>query len=162
MKSKFEKVLSIILICLLVAIGIAVAVLYIIMPDVVKDGFEYVVDLLNKPLPIVGLTTSAVLIFLWQVIVRVRFGKGAIAKYDQKCQENTEMILEEKNNIKNEREENAKERKENREMINELRNQLVEVCKTSPNIKINELGERIAKETFGHEQEEVDNSSEKE
>ena len=47
-------------------------------------------------------------------------------------------------------------------MITELKNQLVEVCRTSPNIKINELGERIAKETFGHEQEEVNSGSEEE
>ena len=96
MKSKFDKVLNIILISLLVALGISIAVLYVINPTMVKEWFEYVVDLLNKPLPIVGLTTSAVLIFLWQVIVRVRFGKGAINEYQKKCDDNRQLILDEK------------------------------------------------------------------
>lgn len=162
MKKKIDKVLWIIFICLFVALCTAIAVLYAINPDMVKEWFEYIIDLLNRPLPIVGITSAAVLIFLWQVIVRVRFGKSALNQYEQKYQDNRAMILEEKQNIAEERKEIAQERKDNRAMIGELRNQLVEVCKTIPNLKVNELGKKIEKESVDNEQEKIDSSSEKE
>ena len=138
MKSKFEKVLNIVLFSILGACAIAILVIYIISPSLVQSGFEYVVDLLNKPLPIVGITVGAVLIFLWKVIVATNYGKKQIASLEKQYKEKYEQLKSEKEKLEQERE-------ENKEQIRNIENSFVELCAIFPNKKVNDFGENFAK-----------------
>ena len=74
-----KKALKIIGIILLSLLFIAAIVLYAIFPTQTQDVLTNIWAILNTPLPIVGVTTIAILFFVWQVIVRTNYGKQAIA-----------------------------------------------------------------------------------
>lgn len=54
----FNKIINIILISLAVTIGVAFIVLYIIDKTNATSTLDYIVEILNKPLPIIGITTG--------------------------------------------------------------------------------------------------------
>lgn len=140
--NKAKKVISIVLICLLIAFGIYVLVSFIINKDGTMYWINYIIDLFNKPLPIVGLTTSAVLLFVWKVVITTNYGKAKLHEYDLKRQE---LEKEHKEFV------NDANSKIN-ELINEnqeLRNELIKVCALSTNKKINEFGKVL--ENYGKE-----------
>ena len=65
---KLNKVLAIILAFL----GIALIVLYLVLPTQFKECFEYVYGLLNEPLPIVGVSALALGYIALQIVKYVR------------------------------------------------------------------------------------------
>lgn len=125
----------------LVAFGVANTVLYLIFKqdylDVLKQGY----DLINEPLPIVGVTASAVFIFLWQVFVRAKYGKSQINTIKNEYAEKNEAY---QNKIETQdrliKLQNAK--------ITKLENHLIEACNTMPNRKVKAIGKKIEKESF--------------
>lgn len=140
--NKSKKVISIVLICLLIAFGIYVLASFIINKDGTMYWINYIIDLFNKPLPIVGLTTSAVLLFVWKVVITTNYGKAKLHEYDLKRQELEKEHQEFVNDA------NSKIN----ELINEnqeLRNELIKVCALSTNKKINEFGKVL--ENYGKE-----------
>ncbi|MBO7716029.1 MAG: hypothetical protein J6S85_20865 [Methanobrevibacter sp.] len=140
-----KKVIKIIGICLLISLSICVCVLYAIYPNQTKSVTEQVWATLNTPLPIVGVTTVAILIFLWQVIVKTNYGKKALAKIQKEYEEKYNALLEEKEKIMIEKENNQKE-------IEYLRSRIIDVCKTIPNVKVNKIGQDIEQENeYGNE-----------
>lgn len=140
-----KKVIKIIGVCLLISLSICVCVLYAIYPNQTKSVMEQVWATLNTPLPIVGVTTVAILIFLWQVIVKTNYGKKALAKIQKEYEEKYNALLEEKEKIMIEKENNQKE-------IEYLRSRIIDVCKTIPNVKVNKIGQDIEQENeYGNE-----------
>lgn len=144
-----KKALKIIGIVLLASLSIYILVSFIINKEGTMYWINYFINVLNKPLPIVGLTTGAVLLFIWKAIVKAKYGQKAIDKYKEENQKTKEKYEE---LLKEERAKAKQEREANRKEINELKSDFVEVCKTFPNIKINALGEKYAKELeYGEE-----------
>ena len=134
----------------LLGIGIGLLVtfaLYVLISFIVnKDGTMYwinqVIDWLNKPLPIIGVTTLALLIFVWKVVVATNYGKAKLLTYDKKVKE-----LE---NAKEEFELAANEKIKELEQDNDkLRAQLIHVCELSTNKKIKDFGKEL--EEYGEE-----------
>ena len=76
--NKAKKIIGIILICLLVAFGLYVLVSFIVNKDGTMYWINYFIELLNKPLPIVGVTTLAVLIFVWKLVIASNYGKAKL------------------------------------------------------------------------------------
>ena len=149
MKSKFDKILNIILISLLVALGISIAVLYAINPTMVKEWFEYVVELVNKPLPIVGVTTLAVLVFVWKLVISTNYGKAKLSLYDRKQkeleQEHENFVSDAQSELQIVKDENAL-----------LKGFIIHICELSTNQKIKNYGKELleygkAKETIDGE-----------
>ena len=64
----FNKIINIILISLAITIGVAFVLLYIIDKTNATNTLDYIVEILNKPLPIIGITTGAVLLFVWKFL----------------------------------------------------------------------------------------------
>lgn len=154
-----KKALKIIGIVLLASLFIYILVSFIINKEGTMYWINYFINVLNKPLPIVGLTVGGVLIFVWRVLVETKYGEQAINKYkleNEKTKRKYAELLEEKNK------ELKEERECNKQEINEIKSAFVEVCKTFPNIKINALGEKFEKELLEHGEEKVDSRSEKE
>lgn len=151
---KFKKIISIILISLLFAFGIYVLVSFIINKDGTMYWINYVVDLLNKPLPIVGVTTTAVLIFAWQIFVKTNYGKKALGNIKDEYQKRYDQLKAEKDALE-------QERKENKEEIEEMKNCIIKLCALIPNKKVNDLGDKFAKGLDYGETKETTNSETK-
>ena len=119
-------------------------VFYIVKPNETKAFFNNVWDFLNKPLPIIGITTLAVLLFVWKVVVATRYGKKALEKIETTYQKKIELLNEEKKAIKQ-----LETKCQNR--IDYLEDTIIQVCATIPNVKVNALGEKIKELEYGEE-----------
>ena len=144
-----KKALKYILIGLFLTLGIALVVLYIIFPADTKNNITYVWNLLNTPLPIIGVTTFAILMFAWQFFKNSQYGKKKIAEYQQELAK----IKQEKEDFVSGANEKIKELLENNA---ELKGYISHICELSTNIKIKNYG----KELLEHEKETVDSETE--
>ena len=134
----FKKVLLAILISLAVAFGIYVLVSFIVNKDGTMYWINKVIEWVNQPLPIVGVTTLAVLVFVWKLIVTTQYGKAKLAAYDNKVAK----LEQEYENYKTDAENEKQELKEQNE---KLRAQLIHVCELSTNKKIKDFGKELEK-----------------
>lgn len=131
-----KKVIKYILFGLLFASIITFLVFYITKTNDTRTFINNVWAFLNKPLPIIGVTTIAVLFFIWKVVVATNYGKKKL----QELNEEKEKIIKEKNDFVN---------KANSELqkcynkINDLRHELANACNLSTNQKIKALGKEI-------------------
>ena len=147
---KFLKILSIVLICLAIALGIYILVSFIINKEGTMYWINYFVDLLNKPLPIVGVTTAAILIFVWRLFVSTKFGQNTINEIKREYQEKYDQLKAEKDALE-------QERKENKEEIEKMKNCIIYLCSLIPNKKVNDLGDKFAKGLeYGNREETID------
>lgn len=161
-----KKVLKIVLVALLISLSIASIILYAIFPNESKEFVTNFWDVLNRPLPIVGFTSAAVLIFIWRVFVSVHYGKKRLEQYKGENQRFKEELNNEKQanklELERQKEEVIQERKTNKEEIAYLRKQLVEICNAFPNLKVKQIGKNIEKESnnYGERKEGIDNNPE--
>lgn len=143
-----KKVLKGILLTLLVLCGIALIVLYIIFPNETKANISYVWGLLNTPLPIVGISIVAILVFVWQFFSHSQYGKKRINELQNKIEE-----------LKQEKQDfvfGANEKIEELENHNaELKGFIADICELSTNIKIKNYG----KELLGYGKETIDSET---
>ena len=132
----FKKVLLVICISLSVCLGIAITVFYIVKPDLAKEWFEIIVYYANKPLPIVGVTTLAVLVFVWKLIVTTQYGKSKLAAYDNKVA----RLEQEYEKYKTDAE---KEKEDLKKQNDELKGFICNICELSTNQKIKNYGKEL-------------------
>lgn len=133
-----KKVLKIIVASLLICVVITGVVFYLISPSQTTLFISRIWKALNTPLPIIGITTIAVLFFLWQVIIKTRFGKKALSD----LQENYQKRFDE---LKVEREKLELEKEKNKQLIEEIEKHFIELCGIIPNKKVNDLGNSFVK-----------------
>ena len=142
--NKLKKVLIIILVSLLALLGIFILVSFIVNKDGTLYWINYFVDLLNKPLPIVGVTTLAVLIFVWRLIVSTNYGQKVISG-----------LRQELNSIKAEHEQykidSENEKAELKQENAILREQVSKGFSLSTNKKIQEYGKELLEYGKGKE-----------
>ena len=128
--------------------GIAIAICYIVIPNETKSAIDIVVGYLNTPLGIVGGTTIT-LGFVAGVIIKVVYDryKDTIRKDFEQAKQYAE---EQKEQAKGYYELAIQEREEIIDIlssystrIDEIKNYVVKICKTSPNAKINAFGKEI-------------------
>lgn len=133
---KFDKVLNWILFGLFATCLVASIVCYLVNPAMTQSFFNYLLDLLNRPLPIIGVTTLAILVFIWKVIIATNYGKAKLAKYDQKQKE-----LEEQYN------QFVMDCQKRIDMLEKAtgftKEKLYELCALSTNKKIKEFGKEL-------------------
>ena len=138
-----NKTLKIILFCLLAALVVGCFIFAIVDPVLFKKCLDYLIEIINKPLPIIGITTGTLLLFIWRLIVSTNYGKKKIKSYDEKLHEIKTANAE----IEKLKSENVK-----------LRGRLVEICSLSANKKIKNYGKGL--ENYGEER--INNSTEEE
>ena len=125
----------------LIVFGIVNTVLYLIFKDEYLDVLKQAYNLLNEPLPIVGITAASIFAFLWQVLVRSRYGKGQINAIERKYQEKSEAYeatIEKQNKLISLQD--AK--------IVKLESHLITALNVMPNKKVKAIGKEIEKESF--------------
>lgn len=136
MKKINNKVFKIILSIILVLLGIGLVVFYVIDQTSAKSLLKKAISVLNQPLPIVGITVGALLIFIWRLIISLNYGKKTLETYNAK--------LLEIEQAKKEFFENANAKINELEQDNQaLRSQLSAVCELSTNKKIKDFGKGL-------------------
>lgn len=136
MKKINNKVFKIILSIVLALLVIGLVVFYVIDQETFKSLLESVISVLNQPLPIVGITVGALLIFMWRLIISLNYGKKTLETYNSK--------LLEIEQAKKEFFENANAKINELEKDNQaLRSQLSAVCELSTNKKIKDFGKGL-------------------
>ena len=136
-----KKVLAIILAFL----GIALIVLYLVIPTQFKECFEYVYGLLNEPLPIVGVSALALGYITLQIVKYIRTTHPSKELNEMRESHNQYMANSEK------------EKQALKEQNNELKGYIAHICELSTNQKIKDYG----KELLGYGREETTNSETK-
>ena len=149
-----KKALKITFSIVLVLCGIAYVLCYIFLKEQTKEFTQNVIDLLNKPLPIIGVSTGVVLFFIYKCFVSTKYGKKRINEFKEENDNLRHEIAEYKQII-----DLALNNCEN--SVNELKNDILETkeyviegFELNKNIKIKE----IAKKMRGVEDEETINS----
>lgn len=134
-----NKKVKIALWCLFAIVSIAVLVLYIVFPGQTTYYFNCVKDFINKPLPIVGISLSVIMIFVYKVVVSTRFGQKKLAEYKEKL----DLLHNEYDEFKAHMDEKTIETKEYieelKEIIRNTQEQLNKACELSKNVKIKGL-----------------------
>lgn len=136
MKKKTIKIALFVILFLLFATAI---VLYCIFPEQVRGFALRFYELLNQPLPIVGVTATAVLIFVWKIIITTNYGKKKLIAYDEKQKQLEKEYQEFLDSANSE----INELKEENELLKE---KLAYICSLSTNIKIKSIGKELDNE----------------
>ena len=136
--SKVKKVFLYILLCLALALLGWCFVSYIINPSGTTWTLNYIWSLLNEPLPIIGITSIALFVFIWNVVVFIR--KNQPKKELSALRQENEKL----------KQENEKFKKQAQQELLDLRalhqkstEQLSYVCSMSTNQKIKNFGKEL-------------------
>lgn len=97
---KFYNVLKAILISLLVVVGIAVVIGYIFWQQQTKEILDMVVNFVNKPLPIVGVSLVVVFMFVYKCFVTAKYGKSEINELKDKYEATKTQVYEKEVELK--------------------------------------------------------------
>ena len=152
---KVTKVLSIIGLCFILALLIAIGVLYVIYPTETKHYAKIAWDWLNYPLPVVGVSVLVITTLLWKIFINSSFGKKQINEFKRKAQETND-------NFDNLLKQTNKEKAELIEIINQYRKELdsykeyiARICEAIPNKQVKLIGAELneRKETVNNETE---------
>lgn len=118
------------------SLGIGYYVWYLLDTDGAVRFMKYIVEFINRPLPIVGVTVAAVLVFVFKLIVNVNYGKKRIGEYEANMNQMKEDYETFKQFIEEEKNKLAK-------LNEETHNQLATVCQLSTNKKIKDFGKEL-------------------
>lgn len=118
------------------SLGIGYYVWYLLDTLRATNFINYVIDIINRPLPIVGVTVAAVLVFVFKVIVSINYGKKRIGEYETNMNKMKEDYETFKQFIEEEKNKLAK-------LNDETRNQLAAACQLSTNKKIKDFGKEL-------------------
>lgn len=144
---KFIKVFSYFF---LVAIIISIALCYIIIPERTKLAFDVVVEYLNKPLPIAGVSIITLGLVVYVILEKTKLGRKILSTMKNEfdnfkkdyAEQKEQLIAKEKELEVNKREQLAYLSSYN-ERIDKLETFVIKVCETSPNAKIKALAQEI-------------------
>ena len=154
--SKFKKTLLIIGAILFVLLVVAFVVCFHFYPEQTKTYVMTAWDWLNKPLPVVGVSTLFICILIWRIFVSTSYGKKQVNLFKTQAEETKHQF----ECLKAEYETKIRDFEtiidKYREELDKYREGGAEVCRNMPNKKIKELGVKY----YGEEREEtVDNKA---
>ena len=137
-KNVFKRVLTI----LAFIIGIALLVIYVIFPNEFKSTAKLILDFLNAPLPVVGVSLVVLGVFVLKMVKYIRNTKPS--------QELREMRDMHKEYVEN----SEKEKQDLKDQNKEFRGFIAHVCELSTNQKIKNYGKELL--SYGEEETEVE------
>ena len=152
---KCKKVLLAIAIILVIALSITLTVFYIVDKNGTQAVLDNIWNGLNRPLPIIGLSTLVIAITIFKIVVGIRFGKNKIAQIEQTYQEKVNELMQMNNDLIDFKNGIVDRVKKGEECI-------VETCKVIPNVKVNAIGQKFEKGLDYGTQEETTNNNPKE
>ena len=143
-----KKALKITGICLLALGCLAYLLCYIFLKEQTTYFTECVIDFINRPLPIIGVSLVVVFIFVYKCVVATRFGKKAIADYQNKLDKAQKEWEQEKLSMKEEIALYKAKIDEYKQYGKQVKDYFVEFCELSHNVKVKQLGEKIKESAY--------------
>ena len=145
-----KKVFKVILYSFLFVGVIALVVCFLAIPEQTKNFFDIIIDYINRPLPIIGVSTLVLCIFIYKVISNTSIGSKGLKKLLENFSELKNKYDELENKVKEyelkykdyEDKSNALIKSFSIEIDN-LYLALVNTCKQSPNKKIQNMALEI-------------------
>jgi len=160
---KFLQVLKVLFYTSLVLGVIALVVCYITIPQETKLAIDVVVEYINTPLPIIGVSILVVGVFAYKIISTTSIGKKGLGTLKSDFSKVQNTMKEYDALIKEKIAELEKKEKEIKGIldgysteIDTLTDKLAKVCETSPNVKIKALGYEIKGEIKEIKQETIE------
>lgn len=153
---KFLKFLKVFVLVCLVLGALALVGCYIAIPEQTKNAIDIVMEYVNRPLPIVGVSLLTIGCVIYFIFSKTSFGKKSLNAIRSELKDFTEETNH-KVEVAKEYYEKAEQTKEEIKAIlgaytseiDNLTNYLVKVCETSPNVKINAIGKEITDKING-------------
>lgn len=147
-----KKVFKIVGICTLLSGLLALALCYIIIPEQTNSAADVVVEYLNKPLGIIGGTTLTLGLVIY-IIVKLVYDryKDRVLSHLNNTEKEFKDYVDSKEQLASDFYDSAlKEKEEIKAMLNSfysqidiISNELIKVCETMPNAKVNALATEI-------------------
>ena len=129
---KNNKALKNFLIIFGLILGVALLVLYVIFPNEFKNAINKFWAFVNEPLPVVGVSLLIIGGFIWKILR----GKAKIKELEERYKAKLDELNGKKDDLSDIKE------KVDQELAN-MKNAVVEVCLTIPNVKVNKIGEEL-------------------
>lgn len=123
---------------------------YCTMPERTKEAMDIVVEYINKPLPIVGFSILTLGIVAYEIFSHTSFGKKTINQLKVEIENQKQLCLsyQEKGQnalelayVKEEEQKAVLEAYSNE--IELIKDKVVKLCETSPNVKVKAIGEEL-------------------
>lgn len=148
--NKVLKILKISLYVILFACIVAIVVCYCVIPEQAKGVMDKIIEYLNTPIGITGLSIASIGYIFYKIISMTSIGKVGLGTIKNDFGNVVQKVddglakLEEKEKELDKKEEDLKVFVEGySNKVNELGDSLIKVCETSPNAKIKALGEQF-------------------
>lgn len=145
-----KKVFAIISFTLLLCLGVAIGLCFCIIPEQTKLAIDVVVEWVNKPLPIIGVSILTLGGVVLVVLDRTTLGRKLLTQLKEEIgafkSENEKLkreIIEKEKELITHKQEQIAFLSNYSQRIDKLTENIVKVCETSPNAKIKALGEEI-------------------
>lgn len=142
MKKFFQVVKIILIFILILGVGTGIAC-YLIIPDQTKLLIDEVINFINQPLPIVGVSLVVVFGFTYKIFVSTRYGKVQIEKFKAEVDSEKEKYIELLNGVNAKKEEYQSLINAHQSEIDYLESFIVKLCETSSNVKIKALADDL-------------------
>lgn len=140
---KFYQVLKAIIISLLVLGGIAYVLCYIFLKEQTTYFTECLIDFINKPLPIIGVSILVVLAFIYKCFISTRFGKKTINEFKKENDRLRNEISEQAQLVKEYEEMSKIAYNQAKNDIEHIKDIIAKGYELSRNIKVQKLIEEI-------------------
>lgn len=153
-----KKALKIGLISIVVALVAFATISYFVWKEETTLFFNSVVEFINKPLPIVGVSIAIIGGFIYKIFVSTNYGKNAINKYKNELEKTKEELLQKERELCEKQKEIAKIVDENREQVDFVFELLDKLCDLTHNVHANEIKELIENRGANNGEEEIDSN----
>ena len=121
----------------------AYVVLYIVNNELAKEILARAVDYLNRPLPIIGVSTVVVAVLGYKIFTATVYGKTNLAKQKAQFESEKEEL---KTEFEKQKTEYVSVIKSYQGEIDLIYNSVIEMCDSNPNLKIKIIGEKLKNE----------------
>lgn len=118
----------------------------------VADWIKTVWEYLNQPLPIVGFSVIAILIFVWRFLMTTSVGKKTLKKLTTICEDTRDNATKTLEEYRKENEELKAEMAKQKEDVEKLRGALEIVCDNSRNKTVKALASDLGGKEDGEEE----------
>lgn len=153
--SKFVKVVKVIFLVLAIIVGVAFVVGYIWFKDNTIEIVESLKGFLNQPLPIVGVSILTASVFVYEIVVKVGYGKTTIKSIISEKDSELAKLQEKELQVKEIAQDTEQKLVEQAKEIEQLKDYIIELCGYSRNLNAKQLIEKIKGDIDNGEQSEI-------
>ena len=155
-----KKALKYVTLGLCFALAIFSVVAYILWKDQTTYIFECIIDFINRPLPIVGVSIAIIGAFVFKCFVATKYGKKALTDYQKALDETKQEFAEKEKELEETKDFILEQLVNTNANVFYVKQTLLKSLEMSKNIKIQALANELKGETYGEEETNSDQEEE--